>query len=182
MPKVDARKFNRLIEPHLEAVYRAAFRLVRNKADADDLVQETCIRAIQQLADLHESQSVKAWMLTVMQNLFVDGARRDRRSPITRGNADDAVELASLGSSPEELAIMRQREEKLQDAWASLDRSHRILLALRAEGYATSEISAITGVPVDALYARLYRARLKLAEHLNDKPSTELEGRMEIAK
>lgn len=182
MATAAARRFNALIEPHLEAVYRAAFRMVRNKADAEDLVQETCIRAIQQLANLNESKSVKSWLLSVMHNLFVDGARRAQRSPIISGHDKEHVESASPSANPEELAIIMQREERLHDAWARLDRSQQILLALRAEEYSTTEIAQITGIPIDALYARLYRARLKLAEHLNDKPLAKLEDRMEIAK
>src|SRR5688572_14756991 len=157
MPTADAHRFKGLIEPHLDALFRAAFRLTRNRADAEDLVQETAIRAFLRISDVRESEPVKAWLLRVLHNVFVDGMRRARRSPVT-GVRDDA-ELASSACSdpnPEERAGIAQREEQLQRAWLKLDRGHRALLALRAEGYSLPEIAQITGLPAEALNARLY--------------------------
>jgi RNA polymerase sigma-70 factor (ECF subfamily) len=179
---VDGRRFKVLIEPHLEAVHRAAYRLVRNRSDADDLLQETCIRAIESLGELRESEPVRAWLLTVLHNVFVDGSRRARRSPVADGHDRELAESVCPIPNPEERASMGQREERLHYAWSQLERGHRILLALRAEGYSIGEISEITGIPTEALYARLYRARLGLAQHLNSEASGTHEDRMEIAK
>ena len=179
---MDGRRFKALIEPHLAAVYRAAYRLVRNKSDADDLVQETCIRAIERLSELRESQIVRSWLLTVMHNIFVDGSRRARHSPVADGHDRELAESVCPIPNPEERASMSQREEQLHHAWSQLERGHRILLALRAEGYSIAEIALITGIPTEALYARLYRARLSLAQHLNSEASSTPEDRMEIAK
>jgi RNA polymerase sigma-70 factor (ECF subfamily) len=179
---MDGRKFKALIEPHLDAVYRAAYRLVRKKSDADDLVQETCVRAIERLSELREAESVRPWLLTVMHNVFVDGSRRARRSPVADGHDRELAESVCPVPNPEERASMSQREERLHHAWSQLERGHQILLALRAEGYSISEIAQITGIPTDALYARLYRARLSLAQHLNIETSSTPEDRMEMAK
>jgi RNA polymerase sigma factor (sigma-70 family) len=170
-------------------VYRAAYRLARNRADAEDLVQQTCVKAIERLAELNESQSVKAWILTVLHNAFVDDARRARVSPITRAADAELAESAwaDRAPGPEELASMVQSEERLNDAWSRLESADRALLAFRAEGYSVAEIVDITGIPINALYARLYRARRKLARNLIDKHAITpddraLEDRMEIAK
>lgn len=182
MATVDGRRFKTLIEPHLEAVHRAAYRLVRNKSDADDLVQETCIRAIEGLSALRESEPVRSWLLTVMHNVFVDGSRRARCSPVATGQDRHLAESVCPIPNPEECASMNQREEQLHHAWSQLERGHRILLALRAEGYSISEIAQITGIPMEALYARLYRARLNLAQHLNSGASSKPLDRREISK
>ena len=179
---MDGRRFKALIEPHLEAVYRAAYRLVRKKSDADDLLQETCIRAIERLSELRESESVRPWLLTVLHNVFVDGSRRARRSPLADGHDRELAESVCPVPNPEDSASMSQREERLHRAWSQLEHGHQVLLALRAEGYSTGEIAKITGIPADALYARLYRARLALAQHLNSEASIAPEDRMEIAK
>jgi RNA polymerase sigma-70 factor (ECF subfamily) len=166
----NAKQFTRLIEPHLGALFRAAFRLTRNTADAEDLVQDTCLRAHLGVRELDESRPVIAWLRTVMHNVFVDGVRRAQRSPVTA--ATDDTELAARACedpNPEERASMAQREEQLHQAWSKLDRGHRALLALRAEGYSLPEIGAITGLPIDALQARLYRARLNLARYLKEE-------------
>ena len=173
MPRAYQR-FKALIEPHLDALFRAAYRLARNRADAEDLVQDTCVRAYGYIAELSESQPVKAWLLRVLHNAFVDGTRRTARSPISR--REDGTELAastaSPSLSPEEFAYATQREELLHRAWIKLDRGHRVLLALRAEGYTLEEIANVTGLELDALNARLYRARQSLARYLSEEPAS----------
>jgi RNA polymerase sigma-70 factor (ECF subfamily) len=183
MPSSDARHFKSLIEPHLEALFRAAFRLARNKADAEDLVQETCVRACRGISELDESRHVKAWLLRVLHNVFVDAARRARRSPVTtlETGTDPGRYSPSTEPGPEESACRSQREEQLERAWLKLDRGQRVLLALRAEGYGLSEISAVTSVPLDALNARLYRARQSFARYLRDEETDQCED-VEIAK
>jgi RNA polymerase sigma-70 factor, ECF subfamily len=179
-----ARHLQGLIEPHLDALFRAAFRLTRNEADAQDLVQDTCLRACQRISELDESRHVKAWLVRVLHNVFVDGARRTRRSPV-RNLEDSADRVASSPSTdlnPEQSAYISQREEQLQCAWSKLDRGQRALLALRAEGFNLAEIAEITGLAMDALNARLYRARQSFARHLKDESAKELEHAVEIAK
>lgn len=184
MPNADARRFKALIEPHLEALFRAAFRLSRNKADAEDLVQETCVRAYLRIGQLRESQPVKAWLLRVLHNVFVDGVRRARLAPVADpGDGEGtAASPANTGPNAEESAYTTQREEQLHRAWSRLDRGHRALLALRAEGYTLAEIGEITGLAMDALNARLYRARRSFARHLTEEQGLAPGTRMEIAK
>ncbi len=179
----DARRFERLIEPQLGALFRAAYRLARNTADAEDLVQDTCLRAYQVVTRLDESRSVKAWLRTIMHNLFVDGTRRARRSPVCA--ATDDTELAARACAdpnPEERASMIQREEQLHHAWLRLDRGHRALLALRAEGYSLAEIGSIAGLPIDAVQSRLYRARLNLARYLEEAQAVQVGIPKEMSK
>ena len=184
MSNSRAQRFKGLIEPHLDALFRAAFRLAHDEADAEDLVQETCVRACQRISELDESRHIKAWLLRVLHNVFVDGVRRARRSPVmTLENAADRVTSSPCTDpNPEELACTSQQEEDLHRAWLKLDRGHRALLALRAEGYRSSEIAEITGHTPDALYARLYRARQSFARHLEDEQAKESGNRLEFAK
>jgi RNA polymerase sigma-70 factor (ECF subfamily) len=166
----DAKRFIRLVEPHLDALFRAAFRLAGNTADAEDLVQDTCLRACQGVNELDEERSVKTWLLTVMHNVFVDGTRRARRSPVTAKADDTELDAHPCADpDPEERVAMAQREKRLHEAWSKLDRGHQALLALRAEGYSLAEIAAITSVPIDALQSRLYRARSNLARYLKEE-------------
>jgi len=184
MPNPDAQRFKALIEPHLDALFRAAYRLSRNRADAEDLVQETCVRAYVRIGQLREAQPAKAWLLRVMHNVFVDGVRRARLAPVRHpGDGEDPeTSSASPDPNPEMSAYTTQREEQLHRAWLKLDRGHRALLALRAEGYTLSEIGEITGLAVDALNARLYRARQNFARHLTEEQGLAPAIQMEIAK
>ena len=182
MPNPDARRFAILIEPHFDALFRAAYRLARNRADAEDLVQETCVRAYERIAEPRDPQLVKPWLLRVMHNLFIDGVRRARIASLASSGDDEAAASSAAQQSPEESLDIAEREERLHRAWLKLDRNHRALLALQAEGYSVPEISEITGVDVEALNARLYRARRNLARHLAAEHETAPRIRMEMAK
>lgn len=176
------QRFKALIEPHLDALFRAAYRLARNRADAEDLVQDTCVRAYDHISNLRESEPVKSWLLRVLHNSFVDGVRRAKRSPVaTHADKGELDSCASPGPNPEESAYTAQREERLQQAWLKLDRGHRAVLALRAEGYTVDEISKITGLALDVLNARLYRARQSFARHLKEQQMSPA-ARMEVAR
>jgi RNA polymerase sigma-70 factor (ECF subfamily) len=176
------RRFEVLIEPHLDALFCAAYRLARNRADAEDLVQETCVRAYERIAEPRDPQLVKPWLLRVMHNLFIDGVRRARIVSLAASNEHEEAASSAAQQSPEESLSSAEREEQLHRAWLKLDRSHRALLALQAEGYSAREISEIAGVDVDALNARLYRARRNFARHLAAERDTSPRIRMEIAK
>lgn len=182
MATTDARRFHRLVEPHLDALFRAAYRLAGNSEDAEDLVQDTCIRAFQSSTDLHDSQSTKGWLLAVLYNRFVDGRRQAKRSPVTIEPVATIEASACPEPNPEESLLRGQSEEALHQAWISLDSGQQALLALRAEGYSSAEIAEIAGLPVEALYARLYRAKLSLAQHLKESSESKPKDRQGIAK
>jgi RNA polymerase sigma-70 factor, ECF subfamily len=139
MAGTNNKRFSALVEPHLDALFRAAFRLTRNQADAQDLVQETCLRACGRLQGLKEPGSVKAWLLRVMHNLFVDGIRRERFSPIDAVESFTDVATASVCPlpTPEQALANRQQVAQLERAWRRLDRGYRALLALRADAFAS---------------------------------------------
>jgi RNA polymerase sigma-70 factor (ECF subfamily) len=175
------QRFKTLIEPHLDALFRAAFRLARNRADAEDLVQETCVRACLRLEEIEPTRPVKAWLLRVLHNLFVDEVRHAHRSPVdARKNGTVlAMACASPDPTPEDSAANDERLAQLERAWLKLDSGHRALLAFRAEGYTLSEISAITEIAMDALTMRLYRARQSLARCLKEERTPQTKSRME---
>jgi RNA polymerase sigma-70 factor (ECF subfamily) len=184
VPKSDARRFATLIEPHLEVLFRAAFRLARNKPDAEDLVQETCVRACQRISTFDQTAPVKAWLLRVMYNVFVDGTRRVQRSPtiVVRDGAGIVASSPGADPDPEELASRSDREALLQRAWSRLGAEQRALLALRAEGYRLSEIAEIAAVAENVVHARLYRARRSLARQIENEEVTKSKTRMESTK
>lgn len=171
MPGIGNKRFATQVEPHLEMLYRAAYRLTHKRTDAEDLVQDTCIRACLKIDRSLSPEQVKSWLLRVLYNVFVDGARRVRVSPIDpyEDGTTLAASAASTDPDPEECVAAEQREAQLHSAWQSLEPGHRLLLALRAEGYSLAEVSDITGIEMDALTMRLYRARQNLTRALNEK-------------
>jgi RNA polymerase sigma-70 factor (ECF subfamily) len=168
MRKNGTEQFDVLVAPHLKVLFRVAYRLVRNTADAQDLVQDTCIAACENPADLDAAQHPVRWLLRVLQNRFIDGARRNRRTPVVAlEDVSGAARMVSGEPGPEALLTQDDGERALHQAFMQLDTTQRSLLSLRAEGYGLAEIEAITGIGREVLRARLHRARRSLAQHLN---------------
>lgn len=175
MPESSKTQFNALIRPHLETLYRVACRLVRNPADAQDLVQDTCAAACGRIDEVARTDSPLRWLLTVLHNRFIDGQRRQRRSPIVAADEADGVDqLASRDFDPAELAQQYQDEHALEKAFLKLSDTQRTLLSLRAEGYDLPDIESITGINRKVLSARLNRARVSLAQRLMEQKSEAL--------
>jgi RNA polymerase sigma-70 factor (ECF subfamily) len=169
MPTPDMQRSRALVAEHLDKLFRVAYRLTHNKPDAQDLVQDTCVAAAENMGLLAAMDTPLHWLLRVMHNRFLDGARRRLRSPFAApGRTDHALRAVSDAPGPEELLQQADSEGALQRAFLQLDDMQRTLLSLRAEGYGLTEIESITGLPREVLRARLHRARRALAQYLDE--------------
>lgn len=170
MPRTDATRIACFIEPHLGALRRAAYRLCRSVADAEDLVQEVCLRAYEKLDELDAVTAPRAWLLRVQYHLHVDGLRRaaPRGEPLPEDDSHEATATA-CDNDPEQDAEGAALGERLSAVWPSLTPDQQALLALHAEGYTLAELCNITGLPLSALKARLHRARVRLGKLLQQQ-------------
>lgn len=169
MPSTSHADFTAVIAPHLEALYRAAYRLTGQRPDAEDLVQDVCVRAYAHLGELKALEQPRSWLLRIEYRLFVDGVRRRKRSPL-RATAEDLGALTPGDDpSPDEEAESSLAERRLLAALSRLDKAQRALLALHVEGYTLDEIRVMTDLSKDVLKARLYRARVRLGALLEDE-------------
>ncbi|MDQ2641560.1 MAG: RNA polymerase sigma factor [Pseudomonadota bacterium] len=170
MPYSRTDQFDALVAPHLRTLLRVAYRLVRNSADAQDLVQETCIAACENPAALKAVDHPERWLLRVLQNRFIDRARSNKRKKlVSLQEADAESPLVSAAPGPEDAILRTDAERALVRAYLMLDEAQRTVLVLRVEGYDLSEIESITGISRDVLRARLHRARRSLARHLEQQ-------------
>jgi RNA polymerase sigma-70 factor (ECF subfamily) len=159
-------EFSTLIAPHLVALFRSAYRLTGNRPDAEDIVQEVCLRAYTHLATVRALEQPKSWLLKIAYRVFVDAVRRRARSPVRTTAEDFDSTRRSDQPSPEDDAEGELAERRLLDALATLDREQRALLALHVEGYSLAELAAMTNLSTDVLKARLYRTRVRLGKLL----------------
>jgi RNA polymerase sigma-70 factor, ECF subfamily len=161
-------QFRQRVEPVLPGLYRAAYRLTGNRADAEDLVQDTCLTAWEKPPPTDDSRPLEHWLLRVLYHRFVDGARRRDRGPVRalNGSDDSTPRLVSPKADPAELALQHEDERALDHALRQLEPTQQMLLSLRAEGYGLAEIAGITGIGHEVLRARLHRARRSLARQL----------------
>jgi RNA polymerase sigma-70 factor (ECF subfamily) len=161
--------FAHLIAPHLDALYRAAYRLTGHRFDAQDLVQDVCLRAYAALDTLKAIEQPKHWLLKIQYRAFVDGVRHRAVSPLRATGEDLGSTTASAEPGPEDVAEADLAERRILAALAALDKGQRALLALHIEGYSLAEIRAITDLSTDVLKARLYRARVRLGKLLGSR-------------
>jgi len=160
-----AARFEAIVRPHFDALYRAAMRLTRCREDAEDLVQDVLLRAFPELDRLATLESPCGWLLRVQYRIFVDNFRRKARAPFAAATDVANADLsASEQPGPEDLTEAAQRRRQLGRVWNDLDRQQRALLALRAEGYSLAELEALTGLSRNAISVRLHRARARLAK------------------
>ena len=167
MPDSAARGFEDLVAPHLPRLFRLAYRLTGNSSDAQDLVQDTCVVACENIADISAAQVPLAWLLRVLQNRFIDASRRLARAPfVVVKDPEGPSSRASGDPGPEDSLQQEQSLFLLEAAFQRLEPTQRLLLGLRAEGHSLADIQDITGIPREVLRARLHRARQSLARHL----------------
>jgi RNA polymerase sigma-70 factor (ECF subfamily) len=170
MPDVRTGRFDAQVAPHLATLLRVAYRLVRNRADAQDLVQETCVAACENPDAFGTAEHPVRWLLRVLHNRFIDRARRQKRSHLVPlDEADAAAPLVCGLPRPEEALHYSEAQRALVRAFLKLEEMQRTLLVLRIEGYDLGEIESITGIHRDVLRARLHRARGSLARHLEQQ-------------
>ncbi len=163
--------FERLVRPHFDRLYRLAWRLAGQKAEADDLFQELLIKAYGMLDDLVEIDDPGSWLSRVMYNLFIDEQRRfsRRRMRVVEEGQLSGEGLASFAGDENPATDHEQLEKirRLDEALGQLSDDHRIVVMLHdTEGYKLSEIEELTGVPVGTVKSRLHRARARLREIL----------------
>jgi RNA polymerase sigma-70 factor (ECF subfamily) len=158
-------RFATLIRQHYRALYGAAYRLTRSTVDAEDLVQELCVRAYPRLGEIERLEQPRGWLLRVLYRLFVDLRRRYERRNVRAIDEDE--EFVSDEPGPPEEAERALDKWRIEAAWQHLSQEHRLLLVLHdVEGYSLAEIHSLTGLKDGTIKSRLHRARARLGRLL----------------
>src|ERR1700692_2534559 len=156
----DVNRFEELVMPHLDAAHNLARWLTRNPDDAEDVVQEACVRALKYLGALHGNDA-RAWFLTIVRHAFYDWSKRNRPAEIARDDGT-AIEMAidDAAIDPEQAALRGAESKLLANAVAELPLVYREVLILRElEELSYKEIARIADIPIGTVMSRLARAR-----------------------
>ena len=159
---------------YADTLYNLARYLTRNAADAEDLVQETYVRALAAAHQFTPGTNLKAWLFRILRNTFVSQYRHERHNP-TRGGLD-TVDPTAQGAAPEQwlrgdLELDRLRKvvgEEIERALTSLSEEARTVILLDLEGLTEVEVAQVVGCAVGTVKSRLARARAALREQLRD--------------
>jgi RNA polymerase sigma factor (sigma-70 family) len=165
-------RFDTLVRPHFDALYTAARRFTTSTHDAEDLVQEVCLKAFARLDELMRIEFPRAWLLKVLYHEFVDNQRRNSRSPVALAGTGLEREESDFGEAlsdqPDELVDREQRVERVLRAMRMLDSDQCVLVIMHdVEGFSIDELCALTGAAAGTIKSRLHRTRIKLGRLLS---------------
>jgi len=170
-PQQRAMRFEHDALPHRAYLYPAALRLTRNRADADDLIQETFTRAYASFGQFQPGTNAKAWLYRILTNTFITSCRQRRREPqpVPIGDLQDwhlvrATAPPPSGLRPADTEVLdKLPDPHLQRALHQLPGQMRAAICLAdIEGYSYKEIASIMGTPIGTVTSRLHRARRQL--------------------
>lgn len=161
----------------IDGLYGAALRLTRNPADAEDLVQDTYLRAFKSSDSFKPGTNLRAWLFTILHNHFLNDRRRAKSNPVHVDSeaADEAAAvIPATANTAEDVLVQRVSDDEVRAALDALPESFREAVWLRdAEGFSYVEIAEMLKVPIGTVMSRISRGRRLLAGRLADAKSAE---------
>ncbi len=169
-------EFEELAIPYIDQLYSAALKMTMNSQDAQDLVQETYMKAYRSFHQFQKNTNVKAWLYTILTNTFINAYRKKQKTP----QSIDSEEInewqitnssnQSFGLRSAETEVLESvTDDKIKAALSSLSKEYQLVVYFAdIEGYSYKEISEILGIPTGTVMSRLHRARIKLRKLLSE--------------
>jgi RNA polymerase sigma-70 factor (ECF subfamily) len=173
----SATEYDALLSPIIEAAYGIAYRLTRNRDDAEDLVQETAVQAFRAYSTFTPGTNFKAWFFKILLNCFRSRCRKRKREPEIAPLADvcelylyvQTTRAGLAGNNPSVVVAERMSEEQIEMAIEALPEEYRAVAILSfMEEMSYQEIADILDCPVGTVRSRLHRGRKLLQKALWD--------------
>jgi RNA polymerase sigma-70 factor (ECF subfamily) len=172
----EASATNEFGSKYVDGLYGYAMVLTRNRAEAEDLVQETYVRALGAAGRLRDDSNVKGWLFTILRNLWFTELRKRRNAPaIVEMDGDDHTADSLVGNARDahEIFVSNEDSDVVRSAIDDLSVEFKEIILLREfEELSYREIADVLGCPAGTVMSRLGRARVKLRTALADMCST----------
>lgn len=167
------KQFEELVRRHHGAAYNVAYRMTGNKTDAEDLVQETFLRAFRFFQNYRRELPFESWLYKIMSNLWIDTLRRrPKKGPHisldqTIGDTEQTLDFPSDDATPEESLMEQTIDSRVQDALLSLPEAFRMAVILAdIEGLSYEEIAEIMNCSIGTVRSRIHRGRRAMRNKL----------------
>lgn len=171
-PTRTADAFETLLEPHLDALYRTARRMTRNADDAEDLVQDTALRAYRAFDQFEPGTNFRAWIFRVLTTTFINRQRAIGRQPVVEVVDEERAasvydSIADDGPTPEAAVLASLTVDDIIGAMDTLPREFAAVVQMAdAEGLDYSEVAEALSIPIGTVRSRLHRGRRLLRKAL----------------
>jgi RNA polymerase sigma-70 factor, ECF subfamily len=156
---------------YMDTLYRYAMVLTRNRSEAEDLVQETYLRAMRAMRRLRAGSNIRSWLLVILRNIWLNQLRRQRTTPmVVEIDVDDTTAnvVVETSKGPHALYVSKRECEQVREAIQHLPVDFREVILLREyEELSYQEIASVLGCPIGTVMSRLARARSKLRPMLS---------------
>jgi RNA polymerase sigma-70 factor (ECF subfamily) len=162
-----AQAFEAMVRPHLENLYRLAYRFTGSAEDAEDLVQTLLVKLIPQQGRMEQVDQLGPWLARALYYLFIDQTRHRAGSALDQADGDGEESLASLpadeAQQPHEIVDKLLTRQRISEALLRLPEEQRAIIAWHdIEGYTLEELAEQHNIPIGTLKSRLHRARARL--------------------
>jgi RNA polymerase sigma-70 factor (ECF subfamily) len=176
----DQARFAEQAMEHMDSLYAGALRMTRNPSDAEDLVQETYLKAYRGFGGFEEGTNLKAWLFRILTNTYINRYRQQQRRPDESTDIDDVedfylyrrlggIDQARISQSAEDQLFEMFTDDEVKGALEALPESFRMAVLLAdVEGFAYKEIAEILDIPIGTVMSRLHRGRKALQKALFD--------------
>jgi RNA polymerase sigma-70 factor (ECF subfamily) len=178
--RTDRRgEFESIAMPHVHSLYNFALRFTRKPEEAEDLSQDTLLRAYRFFDKYEPGTNIRAWLFKIMRNLFINKYRKNQREPeaLDYGGAESSLEMLvqneapsfASGKNPEEVLVAGAVDTEVEGALAELPEEYRMVFLLSTmEELSYKEIALALSIPIGTVMSRLHRARRLMQKTLMD--------------
>lgn len=172
-----ASSFEELAMPYVDQLYSVALKMTYNQQDAQDLVQETYMKAYKSFNQFEQGTNIKAWLYRILTNTFINSYRKKQKSPkqvdsdeITDWQINNTDQSQNFGLRSAEVEVLESMsDETVKKALQDLPKDYQVVIYFAdIEGYSYKEIAEILGIPAGTVMSRLHRARTKLRKNLSE--------------